>query len=107
MKVSFDIGPRNRALVDLIVERAKAEGLIFERYSEETCRMDLVATNANGCPMAFRRLLDADDFTFVHDIAGIARHMDRETGKLRGFFRPRCTRRYSAGPLFREQRRAS
>jgi hypothetical protein len=103
MNVSFKIGPRDRALVDRIVERAKAEGMIFEGYSEQTCSMDLVATNANGCGMAFRRLLAADGFTFCHDIAGIARHMNRETGKLSNWFRPRCARRHSAGALFKER----
>lgn len=107
MQVSFKCGARDRALVEKIVERAKREGLIFENYSAETCEMDLIATNANGCGMAFRRLLDADGFTFVHDIAGIARHMDRETGRLTRCFRPRCARRYHAGPLFAEQRMAS
>lgn len=59
----------------------------LDRLSTE---MDLSATHANGCPLNFDRLLAFDDFSFMHDITGIYRHLDRETGKLVDFFRPRC-----------------
>lgn len=51
--------------------------------------LDLVATHANGCKLEAKRLYDADDFNLMHDIAGINRHLDRETGKLGGCFLPR------------------
>lgn len=102
-QVSFACASSKRALVDKIVERAVALELCGgdHWYSEKTCKMDLIATHANGCPMAFRRLLDFPDFDFTHDICGIAKHMDRATGKLRGFFHPRSAAKFSAGPLFR------
>jgi len=34
----------------------------------------------------------ADDFNFYHDLAGIVRHMDRDTGKLTECFVPRYAR---------------
>lgn len=37
-------------------------------------------------------LIEADDFNFYHDLSGIVRHMDRETGKLTGLFVPRFAR---------------
>lgn len=35
------------------------------------------------------RLANAPDADFVHDVAGIARHLDRTTGQLKDFFLPR------------------
>lgn len=51
--------------------------------------LDLVACHANGCPMDFAAMLAAGESDFVHDIAGIQRHIDRETGQLRDCFLPR------------------
>lgn len=31
----------------------------------------------------------------AHDVGGIHRHIDRETGKIGGFFMPRCTKAVS------------
>jgi DNA-directed RNA polymerase subunit N (RpoN/RPB10) len=40
-----------------------------------------------ACPLDLDRLIDADDFNLVHDVAGIDRHMCRRTFKLlRGFW---------------------
>lgn len=52
--------------------------------------MDLTACHANGCPVDWAMLLAADDLTFIHDVAGIQRHVNRETGKLEHCFVPRC-----------------
>lgn len=54
--------------------------------------MDLDATHSNGCPLDFEQLLTFDDFNFYHDISGIAKHLDRNTGKLKNCFRPRCAK---------------
>lgn len=58
----------------------------------EVC-MDLTATHLNGCPLDLDALLAMDDSNFLHDVAGIRRHLDRRTGQLTGEFRPRCARR--------------
>lgn len=55
--------------------------------------MDLVACHGSGCPLDLDRLLEASDFDLAHDVAGITRHIDRETGELRDCFLPRFTRR--------------
>lgn len=34
--------------------------------------------------------LAADDFNFWHDINGIQRNLDRQTGRLQNRFLPRC-----------------
>ena len=51
--------------------------------------MDLSATIAQGVPLRLKELLAADDFNFIHDVWGIQRHLNRETGKLENHFWPR------------------
>jgi hypothetical protein len=51
--------------------------------------MDIQATHCNGNPLRLSDLLGADDFNLLHDVSGIARHLNRDTGKLEGFFSPR------------------
>lgn len=84
--------------ISAIVDRAQDMGLVATKqkkhwYDRETALMDLDACISNGCPLKLKKLLEAPDFDFSHDICGIARHMDRDTGKLRDFFNPRCARR--------------
>ena len=50
--------------------------------------MDMCAT-AYHCPIDFERLSNADDFNLIHDVFGIRNFLDRETGMLTNFFRPR------------------
>ena len=51
--------------------------------------MDVSACHLNGCPLRLPELLAADNGNFAHDIGGIARHLDRETGELQDDFLPR------------------
>lgn len=64
-------------------------------YQRMNLVMDLSAADGvNGNdPIDWDRLLSADDFNFMHDIVGISRHMDHETGQIGDFFRPRFTKR--------------
>lgn len=43
-----------------------------------------------ACPLDLGKLLQADDFNFMHDVLGIIRHLDPETRTLKNFFLPRC-----------------
>jgi hypothetical protein len=56
--------------------------------------MDLLAADGvNGNPpIDFTGLLAADEFNFLHDVCGIARHLDRSTGELADCFIPRFAR---------------
>lgn len=75
-----------------IVKRAQARAVTDDvRYDWGTIVMDLKACHCNGRPLDLERLLHADEETFVHDIYGIRKHLDRETGKLNGFL-PKCSR---------------
>jgi len=85
----------DRNLIHEIAERADQVGLISRRaYSMLTCIMDLTAVHEKQ-PLRLADLLAADQFNFVHDVAGIARHLNRNTGKLESFS-PRFTARRAA-----------
>jgi hypothetical protein len=87
--VKLNVNKQDYMLVQIIVRRAKGLGVIHDVLSTE---MDLCATHANGNPMDFEKLASADDFNLAHDVCGIARHLDRNTGKLENYFSPRCSR---------------
>lgn len=86
MTVSFETTPQERKQIVAIVNRAGGLGL---KVDSKTSAMDLAATHANGTPMDFERMLAADDLNFLYDFVGIAEHINRETGALDDFFRPR------------------
>jgi len=92
--ISFHVSSVDRARIGRIARRGRAVlkevGVTRDRQAIE---MDLSACHANGCPLDFKRLEDADDFNLAHDLLGIARHLDHCTGKLRRHFVPRCARR--------------
>jgi len=94
-EVCFKVSHHEHDTIHKIVARAVSQGLVRGTaspghwYTRLTMEMDLKACHANGCPLDFERLLNADDFNFTHDVCGIAAHMDRETGKLRDMFLPR------------------
>jgi hypothetical protein len=88
--ISFTVSKTDSARLDAIVARARALGC---RRDPLEIRMDLCATHANGTPLDFQRLREFDDFSFLHDVFGIERHLDRTSGALRDMFVPRCTRK--------------
>lgn len=59
------------------------------RYDYTAILMDLEACHCNGTPLDLDGLLTANPLDFSHDIFGIRRHIDRDTGKLCGIFQPR------------------
>lgn len=61
-------------------------------YQRMNLVMDISAAHL-ACPMDLEGLLESDAATFGHDIGGISRHINRETGELGGFFVPRTARR--------------
>lgn len=86
--ISFKATREDYLLIGAIVARAVAVGVIQKKDSMDV-NMDLRACHANGCPMDFKRLLEAPAFDFGHDVRGITRHMDRSTGQLQDCFFPR------------------
>ena len=101
MAVKFTATPEERAIIRRISTRAAS--LNMNNGNRSACwdvaagiSMDLEAVHSNGCPMDFARLENADDFNLLHDVAGIARHLDRSTGKLTDMFRPRFAKKEEA-----------
>lgn len=92
MTVSFDVSDADAALISTIVDRieaiVEAQDGVLDRLSTQ---MDLTACHANGCPLDLVKLATADNFNLAHAVFGIARHLDRKTGKLRDRFDPRCS----------------
>ena len=95
--IKFNTTLEDARLINRIAERAEnlavGQNITFDRLS---CEMDVTATHLNGTPLDLQKFLDFDDFNFAHDIAGILRHIDRSTGKLTGFFLPRCALKQGA-----------
>ncbi len=97
-KVSFEVSKEDRKLIDKIMDRACAERdggrpPMVPKRLRLAYEMSLAACAANGCPMDFQRLLDADDGNFGHDVHGINKYVSRDTGKLTNLFYPRYHKR--------------
>lgn len=77
-------------LIIAIAQRAsKLAAELGRRYPVLDADMDITACHMNGCPLDLARLKDAPKDDFAHDVFGILRHIDRDTGKLTGCFLPR------------------
>ena len=73
-----------------IYDRARKELEIITSKPKADFIMDIEATHCNGCSLDLDKLLNFPEFDFYHDIYGIIRHLDRQTGKLMDCFLPRC-----------------
>jgi hypothetical protein len=90
--VSFTATGEEKALAKDCVYRAVDIGISIAWNDKQGLEMDLLAVHANGCPLDFEYLFSSDKFSFIHDIYGIQRHIDRETGQLQNNFVPRCAK---------------
>ena len=91
MSLNFNITLADDRLLDKIVGRAKAHIPALQGDSMLAVSMDLTACHCNGCPLQLAELLAAKHEDFEHDVLGIRRHIDRQTGKLPDCFSPRYT----------------
>ena len=83
------ITKKDQKIIDRIVKRAmvasRKHNLGLDVVSVE---MDIKAVHLKT-RLELERWVSADDFNFAHDVCGIIRHLDRETGKLKDYFVPR------------------
>lgn len=89
MDISFDTDRASMDVILRIADRAMGLRSRHDPFTKMDATMDVTAVHCNGCPLRLEALLNADDFTFAHDILGIRRHLDRDTGQLGDFFVPR------------------
>ena len=88
--LSFHASTADQLIIRKIAKRARELYLENNVDRERTdIEMDITAAHANGCPLRLQDLAAADDFNFMHDVNGIARHLDRETGQITDHFLPR------------------
>ncbi len=83
--LNWDTTREEMDLIRDIVKRARA--LLNTDFID--LAMDITACHLNGCPLDLAGLLAARDADFGHDVLGINRHINRETGQLEDCFCPR------------------
>jgi len=71
-----------------ILNRAEIMGVYTDNVTPLSLRMDLEAVHYHT-PLDFKKMAQADEVNFAHDISGIIRAVDRNTGLLRDYFKPR------------------
>jgi hypothetical protein len=90
--VKFDVTKAEFRIIHEIATRAMRE-LVAARKNDPfklmDIQMDITAVHANGNALQLTALRDADAFNFAHDVLGIRRKLDRETGQLTDNFSPR------------------
>jgi hypothetical protein len=72
----------------LLVIAKRAEAMGINVGGRLTLLMDLENAD-NEFTLRLEELLSAENSDFTHDIVGIQRHINRETGKIENFFVPR------------------
>jgi hypothetical protein len=74
------------------VSRAKELGV---NYTLQDAEMDITAVHLNDCPLKLEEMAENAvegaqyESDLIHDVFGIRRHINRETGKLEDCFCPR------------------
>ena len=86
MILNWKVSREEHELIMAIVKRAAT---VVPDINRLELNMDITAAHANGCPLKLKELLEAPDFDFSHDVFGIQRHINRNTGKLEDCFLPR------------------
>lgn len=79
----------NLADIRAINRVVRAASNVMPELDMLATQMDLEACHTHGCRLDLDRMAEARDYDPIHDVAGIARHLDRETGELRDCFVPR------------------
>lgn len=74
--------------IHAIVERGKKRGIIGKGYSPTTATIDIHYVMAT-IGMRLQDWLESANFDFSHDLVGIAKNLNRETGTMENGFHPR------------------
>lgn len=88
--ISFDVTRKETGTIRMICDRAHelADELALP-FDLVSTMMDLTALQAGICKLRIDELLHAERMDFIHDVWGIRRHLNRDTGVLENHFLPR------------------
>ena len=84
--IQWDITDEDMDLIEKIMLRIQTK---YTEISPLAWCLDISAVHSNGCPLKLAELLNAKDSDFFHDVFGIRKNLNRETGKLENDFLPR------------------
>lgn len=87
---NFKVSDADAELINKIASRVRKNAIVKNKmYPEKvTLLMDLTAVHVTT-PLRLKDMLEGSEFDLIHDIGGIYRNLDRETGKLMNCFLPR------------------
>lgn len=89
-KFKWTVSDTDLALITAIAERghrlAIAHGAMIDKMD---IMMNLIACHNHPQPLRLADMAEADDFNLMHDVYGLHRHLDRNTGELTECFSPR------------------
>lgn len=89
-QINWNLATKQDAgIIGKIAKRACEELEIEDRIG---LSMDITATHICGTPLDLEKLMTFDKFNFAHDIHGIMGYLNREDGKLKRGFLPRCSK---------------
>ena len=93
MKHKMTTAERSKTVMTVIWEIADRAVLLYDSHNIPVNRlnvmMDISTCHFHAQRLRLDDLLVADDFNFLHDVAGINKHLDHETKQLRDCFSPR------------------
>lgn len=95
MAKSMTLKGEDFVVIERIATRATRLGCTHGR-SKLDVMLDLTACHVNGCPLDLPALEHAEDVHLIHDVMGIAVHLDHNTGGLLHHFTPRYARSYTS-----------
>ncbi len=85
----IDWNKGTKAELELASDIAKRAVKLLGEGKALTFAMDIQACHTNGCCLKLVDLLKARNTDFLHDVIGINRHLDHDTGRLKDCFLPR------------------
>ena len=89
--ISFKLKKATQILIERVASRAKDCGEVMNMdLDAKTIQMDLTACHKYGCKLDLEKMLMTRGVDLLHDVMGINRHLDRDTGNLTNNFHPRC-----------------
>lgn len=76
-------------VIDRVMDLCEDHNYPLRSTQRTQLEMDLCAAHLDT-QLELHRMLECSSTDLLHDVFGIQRHLDRETGKLTSCFLPRC-----------------